>query len=443
MSEASPLEASPSEPGGRAVGWAFALYVAVIGGIFAGLGSLAASHQDELRAVALRFVLPDDWVDPADWLVRGWLEKHRPALVNLLVTTVAVLVPMLTFPLKEWASARFEAHVRRGDADWQVPRSPSLAIQAWEEILLLIVFATLALGALRLSLTPGWERVGFWLTHGVLTFTYAVDFIGPTLARHHISPSDTYRALFLRFPFRALVFGALLSGPPMLVARALPALDPDTGFALLAGVNTLCTAIAVAAGTALGTRMVEPARGMRPSWLKAPVWGALLVGLGLNLAFFGGALRTALEVSPVLRCEWETDLTTLDFDLPGLSEPTLRIRFEVDVVNPTRRRARIGDNHVDLRHRGESLAETRLPPFDVPPGASVRQTIELAFTPRQALMKRGVGLVEHALEDGVWAALRGAASGAIDPQAYEVTLTVPLPTGELRVPLYQGAPGKR
>lgn len=415
-----------------------------IAAVFGGLGALIAAEQATLRRAALAFVLPDDWITAADHLLRGWMRDHRPAMINLLVSALVVVVPALTFPLKEKLSARYEAQRRRGDPDWQPPREPPLWVQALEEALLLLVFAALALGALRVALTPGWGRVGHWLSNGVLAFTFAVDFIGPTLARHRTSPTAIYRVLFRHHPLAALGFGALLSAPPLLVARLLARGDGTAAeFALLAGVNTACVVVAALWGTAIGSRIASRRHPPPTGWFSVPFWSAIGVGLALNLLFFGGAFRAALGVSPVLKCDWRPVPDTFDLDLPGLLDPTLRLSLDVDVHNPTERTARVDENTVEIRHRGRPVAETRLPPFTVPAGETARQHIALEVTPSGALWDKAGQVIADGIDDGWWPAVKGAALGAADPAAWAVVLTLPLPTGELVVPLYDGARAPR
>lgn len=424
----------------RRVAIPLAVYVLAIAAIFVGLGSLIAGEQDALRHAALAFFLPDDWISAGDYLLRGFIRDHRPAMVNLLVSALVVVVPALTFPLKEWVSARFEQHLHRDDPAWQPPREHPLWIQALDEGLLLVIFATIGLAALRVTVTPGWDRVGYWLTNGVLAFSLAVDFIGPTLSRHRVAPTAIYRILFRHHPLRALGFGAVMSVPPLLAARMLAAGDGDAaGFALLAGVNTLCIAVSVLWGTAIGTGIAARRHPGPTGWFAVPFWALMAAGLVVNGAFFGGAFKAAIEVSPVLKCSWTPVLDTFDLDLPGLLDPNLTVELTVDVHNPTARRARIGENRVELRHKGQPVADTALPPFDVGPGETRRQPMSLTFEARGALYDKAGAVLADGFDNGWWQAAKTAAGGMADQKAWTVVLTLPLPSGDLVVPLYDGA----
>ena len=417
-----------------------AVYICAIGLIFGGLGALIAAEQDALRRAVLGFVLPDDWIAAGDHLLKGFIRDHRPAMINLMVSALVVVVPALTFPLKEWVSARFEQHLHRDDPDWRAPAEHPLWIQALHEGLLLVIFAVISLAALRVTVTPGWGRVGFWLTNGVLAFSLAVDFIGPTLSRHRTSPTALYRVLFRHHPLAALGFGAVMAAPPLIAARLLAGGEGGTGaFVMLAGVNTACIAVSVLWGTHIGTG-IAARQHPRPNGLFAiPFWSLMVLGLAVNGAFFGAAFKAALDVSPVLKCQWRPVDDTFDLDLPGLLDPTLTVELAVDVHNPTARRARIGDNRVELRHRGQPVARTALPPFDVSPGDTARQQLRLSFEPEGALFDRVGEALDEGRQKGWWQAAKNAAGGIADKTAWTVILTLPLPSGELVVPLYDGA----
>lgn len=417
-----------------------AAYLLAIAAVFAALGALVAAEQDALRRAVLGFVLPDDWIAAGDHLLRGFIRDHRSAMVSLLVSALVVVVPAVTFPLKEWASARFEEHLHRDDPGWRRPPEHPLWRQALDEGLLLLIFAALSLTALRVTVTPGWGRVGFWLSNAVLVFSFAVDFVGPTLSRHRVSPTAIYGALFRHHPLRALLFGAALSAPPLIAARLLAkgqgtALD----FALLAGVNTACIGVAVLWGTALGARIVGRDHPPPPRLFSVPFWGAVALAVAINGAFFGAAFHRVLGVSPILKCTWSPVDGSFDLDLPGLLDPTLTVELTVEVHNPTSRRAHIGDNRVELWHRGRAVADTALPPFDVPAGGTARQPMRLSFEPRGALFDKAGAVLAEGMDGGWWQAVKGAAGGLADKAAWRVVLILPLPSGELVVTLYDGA----
>lgn len=417
-----------------------AIYVAAIAAVFGVLGALVAAEQDGLRRAVLGFFLPDDWIAAGDHLLRGFIRDHRPAMVNLLVSALVVVVPALTFPLKEWASARFEQHLHRDEPDWAAPPEHPLWRQALEEGLLLLIFAALSLTVLRVTVTPGWGRIGYWLTNGVLAFSLAVDFIGPTLSRHRTPPTAIYRILFRYHPLPAILFGAVLSVPPLLAGKLLASGEGGVGaFVALATVNTACIAVAVLWGTGIGTRIVAQAHPPPTRWFAIPFWAIVTLALAINGAFFGGAFKAALDVSPVLKCTWTPAGDGFELDLPGLLDPTLTVELTVDVHNPTRRRARIGDNTVELRHRGDVVAESALPPFDVGPGETARQTLTLNFEPKGVLFDRAGEALADGMENGWWTAAKKAAGGVVDKTAWAVTLTLPLPSGALSVPLYDGS----
>ncbi|MCA9547085.1 MAG: hypothetical protein KC613_21935, partial [Myxococcales bacterium] len=419
---------------------ALALYLAAVAAVFAALGWAVAAHQGELLDAALRFVLPEGWVPTAQVFAQGYVRDHLPAVINLWVSLIAVVVPAVTFPLKEIASARYERSARAGTAGWTPPPpQPPLMKQVVEEALLLVVFLALALGALRVSVTPGLAKLGGALTWVVLSVSFAVDFLGPTLVRHHVSPTDVYRTLGLRRPLHSLVFGAAWALPIWGMGKALPHLSPTVGFAALAAVNLGVFAGALLSGTLAGSRMVSAAKALRPSRFKGLGWAALLGLLLYNGAYFGGAVRAAWHATPVLKCTWRPVLSSVDWALPGLTDPSLRLRFDVEIHNPTGRTAQVGDNTVTLYHKGEAVTATRIPPFEVAPGARVTRPIALAVRPQAGLLGKAVKFAAAARRDGLWSATKANAASLADKTAYRVELALPLPTGRLVLPLYDGA----
>ncbi len=429
-------------PSGRAALYVL-IYLTAMAGIFGALGLLVADNADALRVGLLKFFLPDSLVGVADYFAEPFIQRNLPEVLNLLVTSMLVIIPMLTFPLKELASARYEADLRSGDPGWSKPDDLPLWRQSLDELLLLAVFIGLVLLALRLTLTPGLAVIGSVMTHLILTVSFAVDFMGPTLSRHHVTPSDIYRVIIVKYPLQSLGFGFLLSLPPLAAAKVVPRIDdPVMGFVLLAVVNVVCIVVALLVGTVAGTKLADRVKELRPVSMvfKGFFWATLLATLVFNGLFFGSGAKALYEVTPILKLKWSYVSDSLEFEAPGLTNPTARLSFQVDVTNPTSRDARIGDNSIVLMHKGDEVATTKLPEFSVAADATARQHVSFHIGAGGGLLKKGWSVLKSISDDGVLGGLSKALSGAGDLTAYRADLRIPLTTGQLKIPLL-GDPG--
>lgn len=412
-----------------------AAYLATVAATLMLLGLLVVGHRGGLLRAAVDAVLPDGLVDAGGWLAEGYIRDHLAASLSLLVTVLVAVVPAFTFWLKEWLSASWER-------DCHPEHPPHVTHPLWrqglDEAILLLIMLALALGAYRVAVTPGYGTLGAALANVVMAATFAVDFIGPTLMRRGCTPVDVYRVMFARHPLRSMVFGGVFALPALGAAKLALVLSPTAGAVALVAVHTAVFGAAVL----VGTRLATPMR-FEGAWPR-PVRGGVLVGaaalFAYNGAYFGGAVKAAYHVSPVLKCDWSLVGDTLDFEWPSLWDPALGVRFDVEIYNPTGRTARVDDGAiVSLTHRGDRIAAVTLPPFDVPPGERVRRPIAFDVRPEGGLLSKGAALVREGGDKGWWETAKAAAGSAVDREAYAVWLTVPLPTGELRVSLYGGA----
>ena len=406
-----------------------ATYVGLVITLLGALAWLLMGGSRSLLAAALGKLLPDGWVVAVVHLVEWYVTNHLPAVLTFLVTWSAAVVPALVFWLKEMVSVSYERDLV---GERHHPSLP-LARQLLDEVIMLVMVAALSLLALRLSVSPGLKWAGVALGQLVLLVTVAVDFVGPTLARPGRSPVGVWKML-VRYPVRTLLFGLAISLPLTLGAGLASWLGLSGAilFILLHGVM-------LGAAVIVGTRV---AVGMEDGDDATPATNLVVVALALALLvfnglYFGGLLKALYNISPVLQSKWDYVEGTLEYGHD--SGATLYLSFDVTVHNPTGRTAALQDEHdVQLRHGGDNVASMRLPPFEVAPGATVVRSIKFKLSGRSGLIDKGVRFVESASKGGFRAALKRASKSAANVDAYAADLVLPLPTGELLVPLYRG-----
>lgn len=428
------MEFSPS---GRT--WTRAVvYAAAIATIFATVGWYLQSHEGQLKQAVLLFLLPEDWLFAGEHLLEHFVTQQSLALlISSAVTGTVVLVSALTFPLKEWLSASYEQDTR---VTRRKPHEPPLWEQALEEIKVVLFYAAMTLAVLRLGheASPGVALFAQGLTHLVLFITVAIDFGSPTLARHGVRYADIVRVLASR-PLRSLAFGATFGLPPVLVGWAVvkytPA--PSTAFLMLALVNLVCIVVAVLAGTVVGGTLVEKALKVEPMGAGARFagWVILAALLAWNGLYFGGAAKAVYHVSPVLKCDWTLVPETFDASLEGgWLSPALQLGAEFEIYNPTQRTAKIENTRVEFFFGEHTIASSKLPDFEVKPGATARQKVQVEVKPKGGLVGAGLkGLDAIRKGDGVLDTLKGAT----DLDKYKIVLVIPTPSGDFPMTLYE------
>ena len=417
-----------------------AVYIAAVTLILGGGGWFVFTHQDALEKALLDFFLPESWFIVGEVLIDRLLDPQAVAvLVNSAVATVFLVVSLCTFPLKEWVSARYER--QSGCSEGRVAQELPLIDQGIEELKLALFYGALSLGVLRLGLSD--DQTLRWISivgsHVVLGLTVAIDFISPTLARHGYRYVHIMRVLLAR-PLRLALFGTVFAAPPVVVGYLYRALEwsPAMGFGLLAAVQLATIVVAVLAGTVVGGRWLGTAETVPPvrAFGRLTAWGGLIGLLVYNALFFGAAAQAAYHVSPVLKCQWRLAPGGFDVDAPTLTKPSIGLALSLEIHNPTLRRAKIGENRVEIRHQGALLATTAFPAFEVPPGDNATQTLTVRVHPKGGLLEAGFRAVNAVRKGGLWNALKGAA----DPSAYRVTLILPTPTGDFSLDLVGSTP---
>lgn len=422
-------------PSSRTLKWLLA-YVGAIVLIFGLLGAYLVSKQDVLVSSLLGFFLPDEWISSGEVLLKILFERNPVVVMNVLLTFLLVVVPLITFPLKEGLSASYEVDLRAKDFTWTKPKEAPLLVQGIEELLMLVMYVSLSLLALRLSLipSPACVLMGTILSQVVMLTAVAVDFIGPTLARHNISPTDIHRVLFFKHFLHSVFFGLVFVLPTYIMGMILVGMSPVTGFILMAIINVILLVYAVLFGTVAGTKLAEKNKGAKPKLARFFVWGLVIGLLVFNGVFFTVICKDLLHISPVLKCEWTLVPDTFKVERPSLEDPTLTMAFDVDVVNPTKRRAEVGDNTFVFEHGDVKLASASMPKFSVDPESTSRQHLEVEVKPSiEGAAAKAKGLLAVVKKEGLLKTVKDATVHTFDPTLYHVFLLLPTPVGDLTI----------
>ncbi|GAB4564699.1 MAG: hypothetical protein Tsb0020_15120 [Haliangiales bacterium] len=364
------------------------IYVAASAALLGAIALLFDLYQAPLRQLIYDYLFPGDWHSTLDLVLeRFFLAQQRVVIINAIIAASLVAVTVLLFPLKEWASASFERGAGLTD---QPPREHPLIQQAWQEIKLFLLFIAIqgAIFAIGYPPVPILKSVAVGLGYLLIFFTFATDFISPLLQRHRGYYSQILRIL-ARHPLASLSFGALFALPTIAVGR-LWVSHPDwslgVAVALVFGVNLLCMAWAVVAGTWLAAKFLPilpatPRSGVRA---RAGAWLALLLLLGANGYLYGSILQSAHHKSQLLKCHYEVDFSSFDIEKPSLGEifndqVALAVSFDVVIENPTAFDVDVEDSELIVSHREKSVARSLLTALAVPAGQTRTQTIELTL----------------------------------------------------------------
>ena len=164
----------------------FALYFAAGSLVFFLLSWALLEHQQEIKQALLDYLFPESWQWLSERLGLFFFEAQAKIVIaNAILSGSVVLASVFLFPIKEQYSAAFE---REAGFDNGPPLEFSLWVQAQEESKLLLLYLSAQSVILWLGYYPyGWAQTSsIALSYGFLFFSFALDFIAPTLQRHRI-----------------------------------------------------------------------------------------------------------------------------------------------------------------------------------------------------------------------------------------------------------------
>ena len=386
----------------RSAMW-LAIYIVAAAGILSLVGWQLIRNKGALVDLALDYVVPETWHFAARTLLHKFFAQQETlVLINAVVTAALLVVQATLFPLKEHVSAALEQ-----DAALLTEPIEEFPIwfQAWEEIKIFLALLAAQGSIFWLGYTddPFRRKLAVVVSFFVLAINVGVDFLSPILQRHKLRYSQIIKTLFAH-PVLLLGFGALFA-LPAIGGTALAARHKEWSFAAQVAVafggQVIGVGLAVIGGTVAGAPLVADARTRVRSHVAIRVlaWLALsglLAWNGYRFAVIGISLH---HKSQLLKCDYTVDWSSFEPKLPSAVELaiaaqsdsiTIGVAFDVTVHNPTGVDVEIENNTLEVRQKGQLVAQTSLPKGKVAAGATtiLHLTLPLTLQPSQVLRIR-------------------------------------------------------
>ncbi len=414
---------------GRGWAWWF-FYLACAAGILGLIGWQFVEHRADMVGWVASYIFPESWRFAAQALIDYFFKSQlRAVVINAIIGASLMVVQVLLFPVKEKLSATFEKEAKVAD---ESPGELPLWVEGIEEVQLFILFLTAQMTIFWIGYSPEPFRkfLALVLSYLFLFASFGIDFISPIMQRHRLKYSTMFKT-FWRHPVAVVAFGAVFTLPPILVGRAVLGHEDyglGTSVALLFGANVVCVAWAAVAGTWVGARLLPDARETkRPSMAaRALVVAAVLALLVWNAWRFGAVGMALHHKSQILKCEYSVDWSSVGFDKPSWKELLARkvkvgVHADVKIKNPTKYDVELEDNRVEVRHRGDKVAQLSLTPVRIPAGQEVKQRMAFPIEVSPAVIAKGRDL--------------------IDPKGWEITMYLEVAQG-FEFPVYLMEPTK-
>lgn len=386
----------------RSATW-LAIYLAaaiVVLGIVA--WAIIANHQQVLDLL-LDYLMPEDWQFAAKLLIQQFFAQQQQAVITNAAIVASLMVVQITlFPVKEMVSLALEEDAQLvGEPVAEHP----LWFQMWEEIKLFLFLLVMqgTIFWIGYSTDPGRALLATVLSYVVLFASVAADFMSPVLQRHKLRYSSILKSM-LSHPILTFGFGAVFALPAIIAARIAvdhPTWSFTTQLCVSFGAQVVGIALAAIGGTVAGAPLIADARTRKRSHpvTRVLAWLVLLGLLGWNSYRFIAVGRSLHHKSQILKCEYTVDWGSFRAHAPSALELasalrknsiTVGVGFDVTIHNPTSTLVEIEDNTFEVRQATQLVAETRLPPLRVAPGATEKVSIALPLTikPSQVLRIR-------------------------------------------------------
>ena len=398
------------------------------------LTALVIINQDNLTRAALSFILPDAWVDSLERHIDQFIH-HQPYLfVNLLVSVLFIFMPIVLSPICEMFSESYEADLS-SHHEAHVMNDRSLAQSVSQSILnsalLLVIYVSLTLLTLRLSIYDDTRGIANALSFIVTMFVIAVDFISPTLSRHKFKPTDIYKSIVVNHPIISIKFA--LTQSIILIALGyliVSNLNAASGFICLVVLNIIMLTTSTLIGTNIAVHILRDSPDHDSGLFKYPFWGVITLSLIMNVPFFQRVTTDLYHISPVLKCHWQMIPGSLKINQSRILSLEKTIQFDVKVTNSTNRLAEVGENTITAFHKETLLGETQLPMFSVPAHTSLTQTIKVSIKGNlNGLLVKGSHLTASVLSHKTKEALKSA----IDVKNYHLNLRLPTVAGPFEI----------
>jgi hypothetical protein len=386
--------------------------------------------------------LPERFMSAGRWALETIAgEQLRATLVSSAVTGSMLLVSALLFILKERASAIFETE--SGAAVGRQGKEAPLWQIALEELWLIVLYAALSMASFWIGYggAPWRHMLAAGLTHALLGFTLAADYIAPAMQRHGWKYPQIVRCIWHR-PGLSVVFG-LLFGAPVLVAvhlfgKPLP-VEVERSITIIAVTQLLCLATAIWVGTWVGARLAIAEDPKLAPGLPKAVHAATLTVVTFSAVTFGSLIHSAYQALPLLKCHYRLVPGGWEVDLAGFGA---ELELALEIENPTPWDAKIGPNRLELAHGGSMLLATALPEAAISAGAKQRHSITVPIELEGGLAKKGLSTLWTIKQEGLKAAAKDAIGGIGQIDEYDLTLYLETPWMDFPVYLQRSAAAK-
>ncbi len=344
------------------------------------------THQVEIKQLLLDYLFPTSWHGLSESIVEFFYEKQAKVVIgNMILGASLVIASVLLFPIKEIYSAKFEKDAKYANGDRE---EFPLWMQALEESKLLLFYLTAQCLILFIGYYP-WpvtQWLSISLSYLFLFFTFGLDFIAPTLQRHHLKYSVFIKAMLIR-PWLVTAYGALFSAPAIIIARIMFEIENLTLIEVasyLFLINMFFLTAAIPAGTHLASKLLPEVRDSSPIPHNIMNRGYIVMGviLIISLLLHGALLRSVHHKTQLLKAQYDVDWGSFKLDIPDFSEllnkkSLTNLTFDLEITNPTEFGIVIEKSQIYVDKDGENIAQVDLNGFAIASGEVRRVNIKL------------------------------------------------------------------
>ncbi len=379
------------------------LYVGLGLIVFGGFSFLLIENQDEIRQAMMNYVLPQSWHSISDAIINFfWASQTKIVLASTIISGSMVVASIILFPIKEYCSSCFEAE---SGYDNGPKREFPLWLQGFEEGKLLALYITVQSVIFAIGYYPyDWcNWVSNTLSIAFLCFSFALDFIAPTLQRHRIRYSHIIKLLSKNI-IATMLFGAVFSLPLLLFGQWVLRLESLTLAeltAVLFMINILLFAVAIPAGTHLASQLMPEAYALKQSKKSSKIfaYGFLAVLLVVGVTFHSLVAMSLHHKSQFLKCEYDIDLSSIDIDMPSLlslagGEREAKLSFDLRVTNPTEFDLMIEKSHLNIWQNDHLISRIQITELSVVSGDSIEQPMSFNMKLNTSLLSGFKGLMD-------------------------------------------------
>lgn len=350
--------------------------------IFGVCAFFALKYQHVIYDAVLWYLFPSSWHRAADVIVDFFFESQSKIVLAGLISGLSlVMASLFLFPLKEKCSAAYESALTPNS-------SPNDELHLWtqatEESKLLLLYVTSQMIILAIGYYPFvyTKLLAEALSILFLSFTFGIDFIAPTLQRHHIKYNAIIRLLLKRF-FSTLCWGALFALPVLYIGKFLLSHDNFTLIEVSAYIfilNVIFLSLAIAPGTYIASAILPQAHHIQP--ISPQLKKCAYAGIGLcftaGLIFHSSVFMSAHHKSQVLKMHYRMDWKNADVDMDSIftifkEEGSIAIRFPLEVENPTAYDFELEDSFIVIKQEDREIAHMAISRLAVPAGQAITQ----------------------------------------------------------------------